>query len=320
MHRIAIVGAGQLGSRHLQALQAVSGPLAIQVLDPSEASLERARARFAEADRHAGHTIRFGRAIEAGAAFDLAIVATNADTRVAALSALLDAASVRFLILEKLLFDRRADAGTLAALAANCEGAWVNCAMRVMPAYEELRHELGPGPVRYRVTGSRYGLVTNAIHYLDHVVHLTGCATFTLDTRDVDLPPVPSKRPGFLELTGSLDARFADGSRCEIVCHADGEAPVLVEIFTSSRRFLVREDAGRMWTARAEGGWQWQERDARIPFQSELTATVVERLRDTGDAGLSPLPDSIAVHLQLLEPLGAALTAAGIAPGHYPFT
>jgi len=318
--RIAIIGAGQLGSRHLQALQAVAGPLAIDVVDPSETSLSRARQRWEEVDQGHGHTIGFGPEIEGGSTVDLAIVATNADTRLAAVQTLLSRADVRYLLLEKLLFARRQDADALVSLGKRTVTTWVNCPMRIMPPYEEIRQELGIGPIRYRVTGSRYGLVTNAIHYLDHVAHLSGCTTFELELGDLDSHPVPSKRDGFIELTGALTARFSDGSRCDVVCHAEGDAPVVVEIFTARGRYIVREDAGLMWASRADDGWQWCERPARIPYQSELTAHLVEELRITGATGLTPLDESVQLHLQLLEPLRAALDARGVAAETYPFT
>ena len=48
MHQIAIIGAGQLGSRHLQGLAKLQLPCQVHVVDPSPKSLEVARQRFAE--------------------------------------------------------------------------------------------------------------------------------------------------------------------------------------------------------------------------------------------------------------------------------
>jgi hypothetical protein len=174
--------------------------------------------------------------------------------------------------------------------------------------------------VDYRVSGSRYGLVTNAIHYVDHVAHLSGCTDFSLDTRDVDATPVPSKRPGFLELNGRLVARFAEGSRCDVVCYPEGNAPVLVEIFTGARRYIVHESAGRLWAASSHTQWTWEERDARIPYQSEMTTQVVENLLETGTCGLSPLADSLRLHVSLLDPLLDVLRARQPERDRYPFT
>lgn len=301
--QVAIVGAGQLGSRHLQALQAVRRPLGIHVVDPSPAALEIARQRFRAVPGSAPHVARFCPAIEPAGTIDVAIVATGADRRREAVEQLLATVPVRYLVLEKLLYQHPDDRLALEQLAGPGTRAWVNCPMRMMRPYEDIRAELGPGRLDYRVSGSQFGLVTNAIHYLDHVAHLSGCADFSLDTREVDDRPVESKRPGFLELTGRLVARFSEGSRCDVMCHAEGDAPVVVEIFTSRRRYVVREGEGRLWAARSETGWRWEERDARIPYQSEMTAEVVESLLDRGTCSLTPLADSLRMHASLLEPL-----------------
>ena len=320
MARVTIVGAGQLGSRHLQALQAVRQPLEIHVVDPSPQALKVAEERFLEAASGIRHQVHFGGAFEPTGPIDVAIVATTSAVRRAATERLLRASPVRYLVLEKLLFDRPGDRGAFEKLLADRVTAWVNCPMRMMPAYETIRVEIGTGPVDYRVSGSRYGLVTNAIHYVDHVAHLSGCTDFSLDTRDVDAVPVPSKRPGFLELNGRLVARFADGSRCEVVCYPEGDAPTLVEIFTSARRYIVRESAGRLWAASSLDQWEWEERDARIPYQSEMTTQVVESLLETGTCPLSPLADSLRLHVSLLDPLLELLRARQPGRDHYPFT
>lgn len=321
MTTIQIVGAGQLGSRHLQALQAVETPLDIEVIDPSPTSLDGARERFEAVAGDNKHRIRFGAAPQGSADVDIAIVATNANTRHAAALSLLRHARVRFMVLEKLLFDQAAPYESFVGeLATAGTQAWVNCPMRVMQPYEAIRAQLGGGPLHYRVEGSQFGLVTNAIHYLDHVVHLSGCGSYTVDCTDLDAQTVPSKRAGFLELTGRLYARFADGSRCEMVCHADGNAPVLVEISKPSARWLVRESEGKLWTSAADSGWKWSEQPARIPYQSEMTAQVVRDLLAGGQCGLTPIAQSIATHKALLEPLRDWLRAGNPTVNHFPFT
>ena len=46
--RIAIIGAGQLGSRHLQGLTKIKQDIHITVIDPNPSALEIARQRFVE--------------------------------------------------------------------------------------------------------------------------------------------------------------------------------------------------------------------------------------------------------------------------------
>ena len=321
MFRIKIIGAGQLGSRHLQALKGVKQPLDIQVIDPSEASLQVAKERYDAVSTEQAHQISFSTSFDRTDGTDVAIVATNSDVRRKALESLFDASKTKLLVIEKLLFNQRSDyAETESKLAETGAKAWVNCPMRVMPVYEKIRANIAAAPISYRVTGSQFGLVTNAIHYIDHVAHLCGCSEFELDTSGLDLTPIPSKRPGFLELNGTLVARFADGSRCEITCYSTGTAPVVVEIFNEKSRYVVRESEGKLWHAGESSKWAWLEQDAPIPYQSQITTKVIESLLNTGDCGLTPYATSARIHLQLLDPLLEFVRSQSPETTGYPFT
>jgi GFO/IDH/MocA oxidoreductase family protein len=325
MQSVVLIGAGQLGSRHLQALKGVETPLDIHVVEPSGDAARVARERYDAVEAKAAHRVTFHEAVSAVpaiTAIDVAVVATNADRRAEAVRMLLDRTRVRYLVLEKLLFARREDyAGIADRVAAAGARAWVNCSMRIMPTYERIRQELGGGPLHYRVTGSNYGLVTNAIHYLDHVVHLTRCESFALDTSGLDPRPIASKRPGFLELTGTLLARFTDGSRCDVTSFAAGAAPHLIEVTTPRARFIVREGEGRLWRSTEAQQWAWQESAAPIPRQSEMTTWLASDLLAKGECGLAPFAGSVKTHLQLLDPLQEFVRAnAPQASTAYPFT
>jgi hypothetical protein len=304
LYSVKIIGAGQLGSRHLQALHTVKTPLRIEVIDPAKASLAVAQERYESLGKNDKHQIGFFHKTVDMEPTDIAIIATSSNVRRKVLEELLSVSSIKFAILEKLLFDVREDYAAVGGmLDQSSTRAWVNCPMRVMPVYEKIRANLQGMPISYRVTGSQFGLVTNAIHYIDHVSHLTGCAEYELETGGLDRTPIISKRAGFLEFNGTLVARFADGSRLEMACYPSGNAPVVVEIFNQSHRYIVRESEGKLWRSSVEGGWVWYEEPAPIPYQSQITAGVVESLLKTGECGLAPYPISAKLHLALLEPL-----------------
>ena len=48
MIHCAIIGAGQIGSRHLQALCQFEKPIRVDLVDPSDESLQTAQSRFEE--------------------------------------------------------------------------------------------------------------------------------------------------------------------------------------------------------------------------------------------------------------------------------
>lgn len=321
--RICIIGAGQLGSRHLQALHAVKQPLNIHVIDPSAQSLAVAKERFDSlGEPGVKKTVTYGHAIESVAGpIDVGIIATSSNVRRKVVEKLLAATPVKALILEKLLFQHEEDYPAVASLLkSNDVRAWINCSMRTMPFYAGLKEKFKGQRVHFEANGSQFGLVTNAIHFLDYIYYLTGCDAFTLDTSLLDPTPIPSKRTGFLELNGTLRAAFADGSTASFTCYPAGTAPILFGLFGETYRSLSRDTERKAWVASAAEQWAWQEIEADIPFQSTMTTAVIENILRDGTCPLVPYDDSVRIHLPLLNGLRDFLNGHGQKTDHYPFT
>ncbi|MDH5645508.1 MAG: dehydrogenase, partial [Candidatus Heimdallarchaeota archaeon] len=79
---IAIIGVGQIGSRHLQGLTHLSIPSKIFLVDPIEASLDVAIKRYNEIEKNNIHElIKYYEISELPKILDLAIIATSSDIR-----------------------------------------------------------------------------------------------------------------------------------------------------------------------------------------------------------------------------------------------
>jgi len=168
---ILVVGGGNIGSRHVQGLARATRPLAITVTDPNPDSLKLAADRFAEAPKAADHKLALAASLDAAPAVaDVCIVATPAGPRPQIVERIARERRARFLILEKFLFQARADYGAAErALAEAGIPAWVNCPRPMWPSYRQARAEIaGDGPVALHVVAGRAAaLATNAIHFLD---------------------------------------------------------------------------------------------------------------------------------------------------------
>lgn len=324
MTTIFIVGAGQLGSRHLQALKKVGIPLDITVVDASEASIKLAKMRYFDVpEGECKHQLRFLRAIPFDRVkVDLAIVATNSDVRKQVVEELLARTQIKYVVLEKLLFQKKEDYYLIGDMFATHQiKAWVNCSMRTIPVYSDMRIELGNGPIHYGVSGGNLGLATCAIHYADHLAYLSGCKDFKVETGFLDALVVESKRKNFLELNGVLGLRFADGSYATLSSTRNGSAPVLVEISTPSIRFIVREMEGKTWVSKENKDWKWEERNTPIHYQSEMTTGVVASILKNGTCALVDYETSMQIHIVLLDALQAHVNShSDIAYNYYPFT
>lgn len=323
MIKIAIIGAGQLGSRHLQALNLVQTNLDITVIDPNQESLNTAKSRFEASVGQVKHQITYQSHFDIADDLFIAIVASTSSTRRQIIESLLAQTKLSHLILEKLLFTRFQDYCDVETLLAKTQSkVWVNCCMRMMPFYNQLVERFSNTAIQYRVSGSQYGLITNAIHYLDHVAQLTGSNDYQINTAYLDKQIIPSKRPGFYEVTGTLIAEFGNGSLAVLQSAKEGNAPVQIEIYNHEHRVISRETEHKAWVASAQEDWQWREQQAQIPFQSTLTADLVNSLLQDNLCQLPDYATSKHIHLQLLAPLKQFLLDNGInnLEVDYPFT
>ncbi len=303
-----------MGSRHLQALALVNEALSIHVVEPSTESTNRAKERYASELAKAAHQVHFYSSLSSlPKGLSVAIVATNADCRAEVVRELLKTTKVDYLVLEKILFTQLSDYEQIEELCrASVTRTWVNCCMRQMPFFQDLRKSLKGQKVQFQAFGGRYGLITNAIHHVDYMAYVCDDLHFELSTEFLEKDLVESKRRGFFEMSGMLVAQFSKGSRATMTCFQESEIPILVELQSERKRFLIREPERKLWEASEEQNWQWSERDIEIPRQSRLTNLLVEDLLREGECSLTPLRESALIHLQLLKPLYTKLASLGL--------
>src|SRR3989344_892419 len=191
--------------------------------------------------------------------------------------------------------------------------------MRTMPFYRNLKEKFNK-PIQMIVSGSQYGLITNAIHYVDYIAYLTNCYDFTLDTKGLDPKPIESKRKGFLELNGTLNVYFKDGSFGSFTCFSEGDAPIVIELLSESKRIISKESEKKALIS-SSPKWEWKETDSDIPYQSYMTNNVVEEILTKGSSSLTSYTQASKLPLQLLESLLTFLNESSKRKfDYYPFT
>lgn len=222
MKKILLIGCGNIGFRHLQALcvSDMAGEIDLTVIEPNADHHTRITDELARTP--VGQSRLLGALPDSREQFDLAIIATNADVRRRVFDDLADKHDFAAIIFEKVLFQRIAD---LDAVAARLDGvaAYVNCGRRGFPGYQMLRETLdGDVPVDYTVTGQHYALASNAIHFLDIAACLNASPLVSLDASGLDAAGAESKRAGYVEIFGTLRGQLANGAKVSLTC-APGE-------------------------------------------------------------------------------------------------
>lgn len=303
--RLGIIGAGQIGARHLQGLALFTRPAHIYVIDPSLSSLKNAQALFfRNGQNSAGHQVDYLQKLEdAPSQFDVVIVATPAHVRCAVVEELLCYKNIRFLILEKFLFQKHKDYTLIGELLQKKDvPTWVNCPLRTMSFFKQLKQKIQEGgAIDYSVEGSRIGLATNSIHHLDLASYLSNQHKWQFDSSLLDGNVLPSKRKGFIEFSGTLSGRNAWGSRWNCTSYPMGQMPLLVRISTQKMRCLIDLKAKKAWLSEEKTEWVWTETSFSIPLQSEMTHLVVEQILDKGFSDLPTYSESCRLHLSLLH-------------------
>lgn len=307
MINIAIIGAGQIGSRHLQALSQLNRTTNIQIVDPNYKSLEKARERFLQIQKNKNvQKVEYLKNIvDLSNNLELVIISTTSDIRREVIEKLLLQKKVHYVILEKVLFQRIEDFVIVNnLLVRNNVKAWVNCPRRMIHFYKQLRSKFKEiKKVDYRVSCSNMGIGCNSIHFLDLFAFLTGQTNFVLFSDQLDPNIIMSKQPGFLEFTGTLYGTSSKGSNIAITSYLKGDAPLIISINSEAIICLIREDEGKAWISEKANNWIWEEVSFTIPYQSQITNLVVQEILDTGECDLPNYEESWNIHTPLLKSL-----------------
>lgn len=304
MHNIAVIGVGNLGLRHLQSLSERVAPTALFAVDQSEQFLEAAvRHIDAHPGRNANVTLSVLRHVhELPRMLDFVVVATAADVRLKILRELLANNKVtRFLLLEKVLFQRQEDyKECMSMLTQHKVEAFVNCPLRTYDIYATVKTFFEGSPLRLMtVSGGEWGLGCNAIHFLDLFAYLTGNIATRFDLQ-LDSEARASKRRGFLEFTGTMRGETASSSIVLTAGYGAHPRRVIV-LFSGDRYCTVDESEGvaRMYEEYALK----KEVRFNVPYQSQLTLPIAEDLLQTGTCGLTPYAEAAAIHLPFVNAL-----------------
>ncbi len=303
LRHVVIVGAGELGSRHLQGLSQIGIPTRISVVDPFPEALEKSRIRFQEMKFNSNiRNVEYLNSVDClSRSPDLAIVSTNSDIRAAVTRHLIEEFSVKNLVLEKVLFQTEREYEEIGALLFKSGvNAWVNHPRRLFPRYKELKILLSEqGPMTYEVRGSSWGLACNGLHFLDLLAFLSGSDELVLSTSGLDNRIIKSKRSGFLEVNGYLTGTIGNSS-FSLHCNDSG-GRLEIRIDVGDTHVFIDELAGTIHTENIKNAPSIEGKI--IYYQSELTGTLAEEILKSGSCELPSFVESAKLHLPYIRAL-----------------
>lgn len=301
-YKIALIGAGQLGSRYLQGIVMSDLNIVLYIVDPSNDSLKVCHERILEVNPtyDISKISNLNSVDELPLTLDLVIVATTANVRWKVISDLFKFnREVTYAILEKVLFQREVEYSQCEALlSAKNVKAWVNCPRRLIPIYSELRNVVAGKLREVVITGGEWGLASNTIHFIDLISFISGHDDVSLGACDISNPSESiSKRPNFYETFGSIAGVCGDVEFNFSSGHGLGDSH-LIQLKTDNTSITVDEISGEISFLK-DGLTSMKKFE--MPFQSNLSGGLAESILLHGKCGLTPFSVSAKLHLPFIR-------------------
>ena len=304
MYNIAVIGAGEIGSRHLQGIVKSELGMNLYVVDLSEENLEKAKKRINEINYDQKRKIiNYQNDIRSlPPCIDLMVIATSSNARFNIIKSLVSFTKIKYLLLEKVLFQRIEEYVEVSKILNEYEiMTWVNCPRRLYPYLQELKTYLTSiKPLDISYSGGAWGLACNAIHIIDLVNYFTGEYVERIDVSRLDKMLIESKRPGFFEISGELKIFFENSSLTLSSKVTPNNFPVL-DIYSDDFRINLFETKNlSVCQFQSDKDFSFKSK-IQMPFQSELTNIVMEQILETGSCILPTYEISKKLHIPFIK-------------------
>lgn len=321
VYRVALIGVGNLGSRHLQGLAKSNNKLSIECFEPNQSNIDLALERFKEvigdSDSDSDIALQFVDSLQSFSEdIDVAIIATNADIRAEVVEDLLNEKNVKNIVLEKVLFQDEASYYKIKDLIENKDvTAWVNHPRRLFDIHKPLLVEIRKSnKLSFQVSGVNWGLGSNGLHFLDLLTWLTNTENgdVELGWNSIGRSIGESKRPKFREIYGTISGAINDKVDFSITSLKPQSSEVqlpTISIVSDKIKVFIDEYNGVINYALENDGWHWHSVEGEFPllFQSQMTSKIVDDIIDNGQPSLPSYQVSMMLHLPFISAVKAGI-------------
>lgn len=306
---VLIVGCGNLGRRHLQAVASLPQVKKIEIVDSNTGALELGR-RLLEDDpvclpSPSPRWITSLDAVTLGG--DICIVATQAKGRARLIKKIAGTLKYRNFLIEKIASQSTSEYEDLIQFAkAHSLKIWVNCKTRAYPVHQYIKSQLnGEEPILFNSMAGNHGLANNGTHAADLFAFYDNAQKIERVSAVVDPVLHPSKRgKEIFDLSGTLVGKTEKGSVFTLSYaghHASFDHFVIV---TKSHRWIIDHFLRWAVESRGEKGGDWKP----IPFEgnlmvSQMTKIFAGEILEKGNCLLPTLEECWPAHRFILESL-----------------
>tara|TARA_B110000977_G_C11087440_1_gene495279 strand:+ start:413 stop:1369 length:957 start_codon:yes stop_codon:yes gene_type:complete len=298
MYKILLVGAGQIGSRYLQGLVSMNLHLNVTVIDPLDASLDKAKKLWIEAGGDKSqHMIRWYKVLpEDLISIDLAIISTSSKGRAALVKNIRKSIQVNYWVLEKVLTQSKQELDVIKAATIDAKEVWVNMTRRLIDWHHQLKLKFyKKGPLKVKKNGGLWGLGCNGIHFIDLICWWTDESLISVNINGLDQNWFKSRRSEYFEITGELFIKFSGGTELILRSNHNVEEDNLYVELPNKSIWVINEDNGTAQNSKEN------ILNGRLELQSELTAAMVTKILKNGTCDLTTLKQSVGHHEIFLD-------------------
>lgn len=301
MAKILIVGCGDIGSRHLQAIAKLPFPIDVEIVEPDEKNRTIAKTRLSEInfDKNEQNYSWYD-SIQKTSSSDLAIVATNAIPRFSIVRKLLENGHKRFL-LEKMVTQSISDYDImLEKMTKFGAKGWVNLVHRYFEFFIKLKNLVNSNqPLHLSVVTGNWGAVGNAIHFLDLFAWLCNDYKIKLNGDNLMNKILPNKRgKELIELAGTITASSTNESTLTLTFLPYDELPYMINLVTDDFHLILDETNNKVFPIR-----NCPPDLQHFTYQpvSQTTTKIVKDIIETGECKLPKLSEIKFIHDELIR-------------------
>lgn len=300
MNKVAIIGFGNIGKRHLEGLLKSKHSLDIFLVDPNMDFLKNKNNVILENKIiHKIHFMNNSKLLPSK--IDVAIISTTSSVRKAVIESLIETVQLKYLILEKIVFQEVVHFKYFKELFSdNNITAFVNCPMRGYKIFKDIKKSIRNKKISLTNVGNGWGLACNSIHVIDLFWYLSGASKLFFNNTKLHSKTYQSKREGFVELKGELSVR---SEKDDLLIIND------TEDYNFFQKIIIKLDNSEYSIDLTERNHYHKLENQntsdiyfKFPFQSELTGNYIDELIDSSNIrNLPSFNDCSEYHIPMLE-------------------
>ena len=301
--KIVLVGCGNVGSRHLQALSKLIFETEIHVVEPNAEAIKLGKMRLKEIkNRNPKITVFWNQTLkDLKKNLDLAIVATTSEGRVGIIKDLLNFGCKRFLIEKIVCQSSQEFEELLKELKKNNAKGWVNTNHRYFDSWKKINEYFkDSNQIHLSVISSNVSsLGTSGIHFIDLFAFFVNNYHIRLNG-DLLMNKLYSNKRGknFKEFAGTVFGSEKNNSTLSLTFLPNSDIPTIVNIAQASKHLLIDLTNEKILDLTGKN-----EPDFKFKYElaSDITTKIVNDIIQLDKCDLSMVEDSYFLHKELFR-------------------